>query len=216
MMQAKGGVMGDRVRWSDDADDVIKGDITAAAASLTPAGGAVVTAVAPCGIGQRDTGVLGFTTSLGFGKKLERIRADPRVALAFHAREHGLSDSARYVLVHGRASVVDEPSRQERARLAELATPLLGARRRGLFWDRWLREYYDVRLHVHLELERIVTWPDLRCAGPPQVLGAPLAGNSPEPQSQPRNGTAPRIDAERAGKRVRGNAHVLLGFAGAD
>jgi hypothetical protein len=48
--------MGERVRWSDDADDVIRGDLTAAAAYLTPAGGAVVTAVAPCGIGQRDTG----------------------------------------------------------------------------------------------------------------------------------------------------------------
>jgi hypothetical protein len=65
--------MGERVRWSDDAEEVIRGDLTAAAAYITPGKGAVVTAVAPCGIGQRDTGVLGFTTSLGFGKKLERI-----------------------------------------------------------------------------------------------------------------------------------------------
>jgi hypothetical protein len=43
--------MGEVVRWSDDADDMIKGDVTAAAAYLTPAGGTVVTAVAPCGIG---------------------------------------------------------------------------------------------------------------------------------------------------------------------
>jgi hypothetical protein len=83
MMQAKGGVMGEGVRWSDDADDVIRGDLTAAAAYLTPAREAVVTAVAPRGIGQRDAGVLGFTTSLGFGKKLERIIPDPHVALAF-------------------------------------------------------------------------------------------------------------------------------------
>jgi hypothetical protein len=47
--------MGEPVRWSGDADEVIRGDLTAAAAYLTPAGGAVVTAVAPCGIGQRDT-----------------------------------------------------------------------------------------------------------------------------------------------------------------
>jgi hypothetical protein len=85
----KGGMMGEPVRWSDDLDDVIRGDITAAAAYITPAKGAAVTAVAPCGIGQRDLGLLGFTTSLGFGKKLERIIADPHVALAFHAREHG-------------------------------------------------------------------------------------------------------------------------------
>jgi len=46
-------MMGEPVRWPDDADDVINSDITAAAAYLTPAGGAVVTAVAPCSIGQR-------------------------------------------------------------------------------------------------------------------------------------------------------------------
>ena len=45
--------MGEPVRWPDDADDVIKSGITAAVAYLTPAGGAVVTAVAPCSIGQR-------------------------------------------------------------------------------------------------------------------------------------------------------------------
>ena len=65
--------MGDRVCWTDGLEDVVRGDITAAAAYLTPAGGTVVTAVAPCGIGQRDLGLIGFTTSLGFGKKLERI-----------------------------------------------------------------------------------------------------------------------------------------------
>jgi hypothetical protein len=76
--------MGDGVGWPAGADEVIKGDITAAAAYLTPAGGAVVTSVAPCGIGDRERGMLGFTTSLGFGKKLERIVADPHVALAYH------------------------------------------------------------------------------------------------------------------------------------
>src|SRR6266704_1689451 len=71
-----GGVMCDPVCWPDAVDDVIRGDITAAAAYLTPAGGAVVTAVAPCGIGRRDAGVVGFTTSLGFDKKLERVIVD--------------------------------------------------------------------------------------------------------------------------------------------
>jgi hypothetical protein len=45
-------MMGEPVRWPDDADDVIKSDITAAAAYLTPAGGAVVTAVAPAALGS--------------------------------------------------------------------------------------------------------------------------------------------------------------------
>ena len=42
-------MMGEPVRWSDEADEVIKGDITAATAYLTPAGGAVVTAVGHAG-----------------------------------------------------------------------------------------------------------------------------------------------------------------------
>jgi hypothetical protein len=104
--------MGVGVSWPAGADEVIKADITAAAAYLTPAGGAVVTSVAPCGIGDRGQGLLGFTTSFGFGKKLERIVADPHVALAYHAREHGFSASPAFVLAQGTASVDLTPSRQ--------------------------------------------------------------------------------------------------------
>src|SRR5205809_176284 len=77
------------ITWSDAADDVIGGDLTAALAYITAAGGAVVTAVAPVGQRDRGAGTVGFTTSLGFGKKLERIVREPRIALAYHAREHG-------------------------------------------------------------------------------------------------------------------------------
>src|SRR6516165_716061 len=59
-------MMGGPARWSDQAQEVISGDITTAAAYLTPAGGAVVTAVATFGIADRDRGTVGFTTSLGF------------------------------------------------------------------------------------------------------------------------------------------------------
>ena len=57
--------MGEPVRWSDEAREVISGDITTAAAYLTPAGRAVVTAVATFGIADRGRGMVGFTTSLG-------------------------------------------------------------------------------------------------------------------------------------------------------
>src|SRR5437764_13000327 len=92
--------------WSDALDEVIDGDLTAAVAYVTPAGGSVVTAVAPVGLRDRDAGTVSFTTSLGFGRKIERIRRDPRVALAYHAREHGFSSSSRYLLVEGGATVV--------------------------------------------------------------------------------------------------------------
>ncbi len=204
------------VSWNDEIDTILAGDLTAVLGYPTPAGGAVVTPVAPVGLRDRAAGTVGFTTSLGFGRKLERIQRDPRVALAFHAREHGLATSPRFVLVQGRARVVLEPSPEERARLAELATPLLGGRRRGWFWDRWLREYYDVRVHVHVEADIITTWPDLRCAGPPTVLGAPPPGDPPAPQRPPQKGTGPRVDAERAGKRLGRTDHLLLGYVGAD
>src|SRR3954471_23811506 len=99
--------------WSEDIDDVITGDLTCAVAYVTPARGAVVTAVAPIGLRDREANTVGFTTSLGFGRKLERIREEPRIALAYHAREHGLGNGAsqRYVLVQGNASFDIKPDR---------------------------------------------------------------------------------------------------------
>src|SRR3954470_25083359 len=97
------------VTWPDAVDEVVGGDLTAALAHVTPAGGAVGAAVAPIGLRDRDEGVVSFTTSLGFGQKLKRIERDPRISLAYHAREHGLASSGGYVLVQGDASVVKEP-----------------------------------------------------------------------------------------------------------
>src|SRR5215510_14575507 len=102
--------MGPMTAWTDDVDEILAGDLTTAVAYVTPAGGAVATAVAPIGLRDRDAGTLTFTTSLGFSKKIERIRRDPKVALAYHAREHGFADgNTRYVLVHGDASIVEPP-----------------------------------------------------------------------------------------------------------
>jgi Pyridoxamine 5'-phosphate oxidase len=204
------------VTWDDETDDILDGDLTAALCYRTRLGGAVVQALAPIGLRDRTAGIVGFTTSLGFSKKLVSIAHDPRVALAFHAREHGSARSQRYVLVQGRAAVVEQPTAAERARLAVLATARLGPPRRGPFWDRWLREYYQVRVPVYVTVDRIVTWPDLRCAGPPRVEGAPLPDVVAPAQRPPKRGTAPRVDVPRVAGRVRGTAHVLLGFAGAD
>src|SRR5438128_3339565 len=100
------------IDWPDAIDEVIDGDLTAAVAYTTPAGGAVVTAVAPVGLRDREAGTVSFTTSLGFGRKIDRLRRDPRIALAYHARDHGFSESPLYVLVQGRATIVTEPDRE--------------------------------------------------------------------------------------------------------
>lgn len=202
--------------WDDEVEAVLAGDLTAALGYRTPAGGVVVQAVAPIALHRRDERTVGFTTSLGFSRKLDRIAADPRVALAFHAREHGRSDSSAFVLVQGRAHVVAAPSTEERRRVRELAISHLGSPKQGWFWDRWLREYYAARVPVRVEVDRIVIWPDLDCVGTARVLGEPLPAATPDPQTAPARGAGPRVDAQRAARLLRGTAHRLLGFAGAD
>jgi hypothetical protein len=204
------------VNWPDPVDEPIKGDLTAGLAYVTPAGGAVVTAVAPIGLRDRDEGTVSFTTSLGFGKKLDRIEKDPRVALAYHAREHGHSDSARYVLVQGSATVVKEPDQHYLDFIGRQATPFLGPPRKGVFWDRWLSAYYSDRVPVHVQVERIVSWPDLRCAGEPEVHGSAQAAEAPQPQQPPKKGAGPRLDSARAGTALSKLPHQLLAFRGAD
>jgi hypothetical protein len=66
------------------------------------------------------------------------------------------------------------------------AVEVLGPAKRGrLFWDRWLRECYAVRVPVLVHLDRILAWPDLRCAGRPEVLGPPGPPEPPAPQAPP-------------------------------
>src|ERR671939_179721 len=117
------------VGWDDAVDAILDGDLTAGIGYRTPAGGVVVQAVAPIGLRDREAGTVGFTTSFGFSKKLERIAADPRVALAFHAREHGTAPGTAFVLVQGRARVVRDEAALERMRA--LAAERLGAPPRG-------------------------------------------------------------------------------------
>jgi hypothetical protein len=204
------------VVWSERCDAVFAGDLTAALAYVTPAGGAVVTAVAPIGLRDRERGELTFTTSLGLGRKLERIRRDPKVALLYHAREHGFHAGDELVLVQGTARIVEEPDDAYLDRVVQpAAAQYLGAPKRGAFWDRWLQEYYSDRVPVHVDVERVALWPSLDGSGTPEVQGAPWPGHAP-PQAPPRNGAGPRVDVERAARRARALRHAMLGYRGAD
>src|SRR3954467_16654 len=203
------------VQWPDAIDDVIGGDLTAALAYATPAGGSVVPAAGSVGGGAPRAGTVSFTTSLGFGRKLDRIEKDPRVALAYHAREHGHSTSSRYVLVQGSATVIKEPDREYLEFIGQQATPFMGPPARGPFWDRWLSAYYADRVPVHIDVHRIVSWPDLRCAGEPEVHGAALPATH-EPQEPPKKGTGPRVDCARAGRALTKLPHQLVAFRGGD
>jgi hypothetical protein len=191
------------------------GDLTAAAAYITPAGGAVVTGVAPCGIARRDEGVVGYTTSLGFARKLERILREPRVALAFHARDHGFSTHDGFVLVQGRANVDLTPSPERLDAFVPQATRYVGEVKQGPLWDRLLKEYYRERVFVDIVVERIVAWPDLGASGNPDVLGLALP-ESPPPQATPKRGPGPRVDVTRAARQVGTLPHRVLAYRATD
>jgi hypothetical protein len=139
-------------------------------AAATPAGGVVVQAVAPIGLHDRERGTLGFTTSLSFSKKLQRLALDPRVAMAFHAREHRRSSSTRYVLAQGTARVIEQPSDQQRALVRANAASFLGKPKHGPMWDYWMREYYVTRVQVEVAVTRICAWPTLDAAGAPDLV----------------------------------------------
>jgi nitroimidazol reductase NimA-like FMN-containing flavoprotein (pyridoxamine 5'-phosphate oxidase superfamily) len=204
------------VTWSDEVDDVLASDLTAVLSYATPAGGAVVTPVSPIGLRDRQAGTVGFTTSRGFGRKLERIRRDPRVALTYHAREHGFSQSPLYVHVQGRAALRSLAPEALRRELGARAEPFMGPARSGRFWDRWLREYYQDRLIVDVTVTRILVWPDLDCGGEPEVAGEPLPAAAPRAQPPPARGGGPRLDSLRAARRLRALDHCLLAFLQAD
>lgn len=203
--------------WSDREDAIIGGDLTAALAYLTPAGGAVVTPVAPIGLRDREAGLVMFTTSLGFGRKLDRIRANPHVALAYHAREHGFASDPDFVLVQGTASYELDPDIDVlNGQVRPASTRFMGEPRTGVFWDRWLKAYYADRIIVSVQVQRVLSWPEPTASGSPSVTGRALEGGEPPAQAAPKNGTGPRLDAVRAARRLRPLAHTLLGYAGGD
>jgi hypothetical protein len=96
------------------------------------------------------------------------------------------------------------------------STRFMGPPRTGFFWDRWLAAYYADRVLVTVKAERVISWPDLACTGEPTVSGGPYSPQDPDPQAPPKNGTAPRVDAVRAARRLGALPHVLVAFAGGD
>ncbi|MEV4254978.1 pyridoxamine 5'-phosphate oxidase family protein, partial [Spirillospora sp. NPDC049652] len=165
--------------WPGAVDDIICGDQAVILATVTPARGAVLTPVTNFGTRDRDGGRVTVNSSVGGWKKLQRIRRDPKVALAFHTRDHGYSDRPEYVLVQGTASL-SAPLADYPASLGANWERFDGPRATGPFWDRWLRLYYT-RVLIDIAVERIIVWPDLACREEPSVLGPELPSRPPEP-----------------------------------
>ena len=202
------------VTWSDDVDEILASDLAAGFAYLTPAKGVVITPMAPLALRDRQAGTVTLTTSQAMWKKLDRISRNSGVAIAYHARDYGLTNRPGFVLVQGRASF---PTTADRDWL-ESITPewerFLGPRIAGLP-SRILDVYYWQRVPITIEVERIVAYPDDAAAGKPQVLGKPLAEPA-VPQNPPGGGTAPRVDATKVAAHAQRLPHTLLGWCGED
>jgi nitroimidazol reductase NimA-like FMN-containing flavoprotein (pyridoxamine 5'-phosphate oxidase superfamily) len=201
--------------WPDTADEILAGDQVVVLASITPARGVVLTPLTNFGTRDRQAGTLtAVNTSVGVWKKLERMRRNPNVALAYHTREHGFSGRPEYVLVQGRASLLP-PVPEFPASMGHAWERFGGPVTGGPLWDRWLR-VWATRVAVELAVERVIVWPDLSCRGVSEVHGRPLPEEPPEPPRPPARGTAPRLDCRRAATRAHRLPHVLLGWVGAD
>jgi hypothetical protein len=153
-------------------------------------------------------------SSVGAGRKFERMRENPSIALAYHTRAHGFSTRSEFVLVQGRA-VLGSPDADYPASIATEWQRFARDVEFGPLLGRWLRVWRR-RVGIGVDVRRIVVWPDLACEGPPDVLGAPLVVDQPPPQPPPAKGVGPRIRHRRAARRARALPHVLLGWVGAD
>ena len=204
--------------WPDAVEEILGGDQAVALAYVTPASGVVLLPVTNFGMRDREAGTIAVNSSVGVWKKLRRMRRNPQVAVAFHTRDHAFTDRPEYVLVHGTASFTWPPDRD--SWLAEMGAEnweRFGgqAREVGPLWERWMSAYHW-RVNVRIAVERLVAWPDLTCRGEPEVHGAPLPPESPEPQRPPAKGTRPRVAPRRTALRARRRPNVLLGWVGAD
>ena len=200
--------------WSQRVQEILEGDHAVVLAYVTPANGVVLAPVSNFGLHDRDMGIVTVNSSVGAWKKLDRIRSNPHVALAFHSRAHATHTRPDYVLVQGQASlgapVADYPSS-----VLEHWERLEPWQDLGPLWRRWLR-VYALRVEIRVAVERVIVWPDLACQGTPYVEGEPLPIEPPLSQRKPAKGVAPRVNQARIARQARRLPDVLLGWVGAD
>lgn len=202
--------------WPEHVREILAGDVCVALGYRTPAAGVVLTPVTTIGMFDEVAGTVTTTSSFGNWKKLARIDADDRVALVFHAREHGTATSEHLVVVQGHASF---PDRADGAwftpDVLERLERYMPAPREGRFWDWVGREYLELRVPVTVSVHRMIVLPTPTAEEPEVVLGEPLPAPAP-PQSPPRKGTGPRVTARRYARRLGRARHTLVGYTDAE
>lgn len=202
------------VTWSDEVDEILAGDLAVGLAYLTPAKGVMIAPMAPVGLRDRDAGTVTVTSSLALWKKLDRMRRNPGVAIAYHTRDHAFTDRPGFVLVQGRAAFDTTPDRQWLESITPEWDKFLGKRSTGLI-GRTQHVYYWERIAIDIQVERVLYWRDTAATGEPEVFGSP-SPPPPGPQKPPGKGTEPRVDVGKVAGSVNKLRHSLLGWNGSD
>lgn len=202
------------VDWPDEIDEILGGDLAVGVAYLTPAKGVVIAPMTTLGMRDREAGTITLTTSLGLWRKLDRIRRNPGVAIAYHTREHGFTDRPGFVLAQGRGSFSTEPDRAWLEAITPQWERFLGPRTGGPL-GRLLDTYHWQRIAITIAVERIVAWPRSDASGESQTFGSARPA-PPAPQAEPRKGTGPRLSTSKVAADVERLPHALLGWCGTD
>ncbi|MFM7069967.1 MAG: pyridoxamine 5'-phosphate oxidase family protein [Actinomycetes bacterium] len=201
--------------WPDYVVDILRNDRCVALATRTPAAGVALTPVTTVGMCDIVTGTVTTSTSFGNFAKLRNIDRDPRVALIFHTRSQSPSTRTEVLVVQGRAwfPTHADPQFADPYQIPRW-TEFMPSRKRGALWDWVGQEYYDTRVPVTIQVERIVVLD-----GPnnevTDVIGVPIS-EAPITQTAPKNGTAPRIASRKYAKRLKKCDHTLLGWVDGD
>jgi hypothetical protein len=204
------------VPWPERVDPILGGDQVVTFAHVTPLQGVVLTPLTNTGLCDREAGTLApVSSSVGMWKKLKRITEEPRVAVAYHTREHGFAVRPEYVLVQGMASLTPIDDRSWVENHLKNWERFSGPRNVGPIGERWLSAYHW-RVGIEIAVERVIVWPDLACRGEPEIYGKALPAQTPKPQRPPRNGTGPRINYRRAAKRAARLPNLLLAWVARD
>ena len=100
-----------------------------------------MTIVAPIGLRDRGAGTVSVHDLARLRPQARPDSTNSKVALAYHAREHGFAGgNERFVLVQGNASFDAQPERDVlENKIGPQSERFMGKPRRGRFWDRWLR-----------------------------------------------------------------------------
>ena len=104
------------------------------------------------------------------------------------------------------------PSRQRLEALIPQVERYVGEVKRGLVWDRLLREYYAERVFVDIAVARVAVWPDLNASGDMQVTGAAWPGPGRPAAAAARSGTGPRMDVAKAAGQIAAQAAPRAGL----